>query len=426
MRYYIFAGPKENWNTGIQRRVWGATETIRSIWDSINLGDIAAFYVTSPISRVIGFGRITRKERSEELIWPREINEGRSIWTYKVYFDILHAVNDYRNEGIKPRDPRRSGITRGINPIASDENKQRFRELARNAESEWGVDLSEITGPLPQQLEAECSTTTPNVNEAITIRVKAASNPVEGANVLIDNDSIGLTNTNGELEHSFGYVGSYTITATKEGYTQSDPKIVDVREVRPPPEFALDDINSLYWYLRYIGEIASGNENLDIDHQRRFEDTVYAIFKMLQLDVEQKGYKSAGAGEPDGIIKTENWILYDCKSTSSPYNFPINDRRAIKDYARNYNQRLEPRNYVRAVILISHGFADGALSHSENLNEELVELTDRPIKVILMTTTALIRLLELSIRDGFKSRFFERIRGLVNKEKVDETYRTLI
>jgi hypothetical protein len=61
------------------------------------IGDLLAFYVTSPIKKVIGFGKITGKDIDEELIYSDEQMFNRSIWKYKIRFEILFSIYTLEN-----------------------------------------------------------------------------------------------------------------------------------------------------------------------------------------------------------------------------------------------------------------------------------------------------------------------------------------
>lgn len=85
-----------------------------------------------------------------------------------------------------------------------------------------------LESPLLSQLEIECPQRV-EVNDETTLRVTANGVPVEGANLLIGANSIGMTNRNGEISHVFSEAGSFTITVTKGGYASASAN-VEVQE----------------------------------------------------------------------------------------------------------------------------------------------------------------------------------------------------
>lgn len=57
------------------------------IWNRLEPGDVFAAYALSPISGIIGFGKIVSKQFNLELIWPEEIRTKQSIYPYKIDFE---------------------------------------------------------------------------------------------------------------------------------------------------------------------------------------------------------------------------------------------------------------------------------------------------------------------------------------------------
>ena len=77
--------------------MWAFNDRTKQFWNTSQFGDLVAFYVTSPISKVIGFGKLTKKYFDDELVWPDEILFGRPIWKYRMLFDILYLTDDWAN-----------------------------------------------------------------------------------------------------------------------------------------------------------------------------------------------------------------------------------------------------------------------------------------------------------------------------------------
>jgi hypothetical protein len=58
---------------------------------------LAAFYVTSPLSKVIGFGKVTEKFVDEKLIWLDEQLFQIPIWRYRIRFDKLTLIDNWED-----------------------------------------------------------------------------------------------------------------------------------------------------------------------------------------------------------------------------------------------------------------------------------------------------------------------------------------
>jgi len=81
-RYYILVGSEENWKVSLEQNLWGFTENSKGSWNTTMTGDVLAFYVTRPLKKVIGFGRVGKKFSSDDLVWNDEKSFNSSIWNY--------------------------------------------------------------------------------------------------------------------------------------------------------------------------------------------------------------------------------------------------------------------------------------------------------------------------------------------------------
>ena len=59
--YWILTGSLENWDIGIANSLWGVKKILKPKWDNLEIGDFLFFYVTRPISGIIGIGKVTNK-----------------------------------------------------------------------------------------------------------------------------------------------------------------------------------------------------------------------------------------------------------------------------------------------------------------------------------------------------------------------------
>ncbi len=82
---------------------------------------------------------------------------------------------------------------------------------------------------------------TPIVDEELVITVTATSDgdPVEGADVAVGGENLGLTDSNGEVRHTPGDAGTFTVTASKENY-DSASEDVDILTEDEAEKDALD------------------------------------------------------------------------------------------------------------------------------------------------------------------------------------------
>jgi hypothetical protein len=86
--------------------------------------------------------------------------------------------------------------------------------------------------------------------------------------------------------------------------------------------------------------------------------TLYIFESIFRLTVKRQ---TPGREEPDGIIKEDNIILYECKTVlSPPYELPIAHRDQFRRYIKDQYDKLEPhaKTALKCFILIAHSFGD--------------------------------------------------------------------
>ncbi len=94
---------------------------------------------------------------------------------------------------------------------------------------------------------------------------------------------------------------------------------------------------------------------MTVDFERA---TKYIFESIFRLTVKTQ---IPGREEPDGIIKEDNIILYECKTIlSPPYELPIAHRDQFRRYIKDQYDKLEPhaKTALKCFILVSHSYAD--------------------------------------------------------------------
>lgn len=103
----------------------GVTEKLRSQWESLSRGDYVLFYVSKPVSGVIGYGVVKAKFKQYEPLWPKELNEKRVIWPYRFEFDVEYCLPQDKWEKLRVRtDYILAASRRGLQPISEEEGKK--------------------------------------------------------------------------------------------------------------------------------------------------------------------------------------------------------------------------------------------------------------------------------------------------------------
>jgi hypothetical protein len=103
INFWILSGSKENWEKGSAESIWGVKEGLKNSWEKLKPGDILLFYVTSPISGLIGFGRLETKFKQDKPLWPDELMKNEVIYPFRFEFkiDYLIPVRDWYERKIE-------------------------------------------------------------------------------------------------------------------------------------------------------------------------------------------------------------------------------------------------------------------------------------------------------------------------------------
>lgn len=140
-KHYILIGDQYTWKIALPNNIWGFKEKSKGYWKACNIQDYLAFYVTSPIKTVIGFGIIRDKLIDENIVWLDEKMFGKSIYKYRIRFDILHVIKD-RQKGIEIHN----NIILNVGRKLIDKNM--FLSLVTEADSTWKTNLLSKVGDM--------------------------------------------------------------------------------------------------------------------------------------------------------------------------------------------------------------------------------------------------------------------------------------
>jgi len=136
-RYYILVGDMQTWETALEHNQWGFAEKNIGLWNTSNEGEFIAFYVTKPVMKIVGFGKIKRKFVSDDMLWPDEKFFKKPIWKYRIKFEIIQQIKNWE-DGIEV--PHTIMLNIGRKVI----QKSIFNSLVKSAESKWNKKFSKI------------------------------------------------------------------------------------------------------------------------------------------------------------------------------------------------------------------------------------------------------------------------------------------
>lgn len=139
VNFWILSGSKENWEIGVADTIWGVRKSLSGSWEKLEPGDILLFYATSPISGVIGCGRLETKFKQDKPLWPDEIIKKEVIYPFRFEFKINYVLpeRDWETKHIGIRDLKLN-FWAGINSV---KNEKAIEALSQRIKANWNIEL---------------------------------------------------------------------------------------------------------------------------------------------------------------------------------------------------------------------------------------------------------------------------------------------
>ena len=159
--YWLVVGSPHNWKTAFEHKnIWGLKQTQRYLWESINEKDTLFFYVTSPVSGIIGYGTVRTKFPQDQPLWPQEIKENRVIWPLRFEFDVKRCLppDKWRISKIASRELFPRGGFQALDHDIAQQLVSKFKSLPKEYYVETPTPISaKETPPIypPKPLQAE-------------------------------------------------------------------------------------------------------------------------------------------------------------------------------------------------------------------------------------------------------------------------------
>jgi predicted RNA-binding protein len=140
IKYWILSGSKDNWRIGITSSVWGVRSGLQNLWEKLQTSDVLIFYATSPISGIIGFGRLETKFKQDKPLWKDEIDQNKVIYPFRFEFKIDYVLPERDWDKLKINiNDLKLNYWGGINSI---KNIDAIKNLDQRIKDKWLEDLS--------------------------------------------------------------------------------------------------------------------------------------------------------------------------------------------------------------------------------------------------------------------------------------------
>jgi hypothetical protein len=139
-RFWLVVGTAENWHTAFDYRgIWGLRASQKRYWDRLQENcDVLLFYVTAPVSGVVGSGVIRTKLHQLSPLWPEERAKNEVIWPFRFEFDVLdNCLPPSRWEQERVSLPElKSRVRSGFQELEGSLAGKLLRELPRRTASD--------------------------------------------------------------------------------------------------------------------------------------------------------------------------------------------------------------------------------------------------------------------------------------------------
>lgn len=133
-RFYVLIADDKTWNIALKKKVFGFSDKCKGLWNTIQLDEFVAFYATSPIKKIIGFGKITDKFVDTSLIFPDELFFKKPIWTYRIHVEPIAIQKEWKNGISVP-----SNII--LNVARKVIHRNQFFSFVDEADSNWNLNI---------------------------------------------------------------------------------------------------------------------------------------------------------------------------------------------------------------------------------------------------------------------------------------------
>jgi len=102
MAIWLLIGTPENWKFGFEHgNIWGFPMSYEPKWSEMQVGDVIVYYAMRSIKKLIGYGAVDSKMRSEQPFFPAEVELKRPLWPLRINFTstCLIKFEEWQSKG---------------------------------------------------------------------------------------------------------------------------------------------------------------------------------------------------------------------------------------------------------------------------------------------------------------------------------------
>ena len=94
-QHWLIVGTERNWKVAFEsKNLWGLKDfrELGALWNMLREGDGLLFYVSKPVSGIVGCGHVVTKFKQSNPLWPEEIRRNEVIWPLRFEFDVEYCL----------------------------------------------------------------------------------------------------------------------------------------------------------------------------------------------------------------------------------------------------------------------------------------------------------------------------------------------
>jgi predicted RNA-binding protein len=135
-KFWILCGKPENWEIALKDEIWGLIAKFGGKWKYLQKGDWLFFYVTHPISGVIGLGKVEAKFKQNKPLWPDELLQKELLYPFRFEFRSEYVLPKEEWKAKKIRIHLPTGFYSGLNLL---DDQDIIDALWEAANRDWSI-----------------------------------------------------------------------------------------------------------------------------------------------------------------------------------------------------------------------------------------------------------------------------------------------
>ena len=145
-RFWLLSGAMSNWTHSVREKehLWATRDIpiLRKVVQRVGKGDLLVFYVTRPVTGVIGAGIVeTERYTGTTPYWPDEKRARNVLYPHRFKFQILHCLSekDWKTKALRFDElPFKMAVYKSLNALTEDQ----FSSLIEACDRKWVTDIA--------------------------------------------------------------------------------------------------------------------------------------------------------------------------------------------------------------------------------------------------------------------------------------------